>query len=402
MALPAGVLTALLCVWLIDRAGFWPVVHLEPFVPTKWQPSGAGDYPVFYQTPSVRTGGAFRRRSGPRVEERNVLGFVPGFDAPDPRYADTPPVRVSYGRYGFRDEYPAVEGGMALLGDSYLEAGFAAAPETIVGWLHRDYGIEAANFGVSLTGGFSHLHFLSHFVLPTRPAQVVWVFSDRHQFNQIPKEFAYVRAYGRPERLLPGLSTYLSQTVSGFAGIALAEGRQTLAQWESLVGLGHRSESPPPAPTVTFLLGNESHDITIGDPPDPARIEQSRPYLRIVLYWLKHLSEEAGAEAGVVYLPSRRDLLRRAFDPDAPRGTTHGFRVLQEEAAAIGLRIADTTPRLTRELAAGRMVLNHRDQHLNSAGMRIVAGVIHDLMLAPPQPETTGRDPATAAAEGPR
>ncbi|MBW2399033.1 MAG: hypothetical protein JRG80_07135, partial [Deltaproteobacteria bacterium] len=169
-----------------------------------------------YTKPGVPTGGHYRRRPGRRVESGRI--FAAGAESrgiANHPYADDPPVRIEFGRYGFRSEFPPLSGGTAIIGASYVEAAFADAGDTIPGWLNRDHGIRAANFGIAFSGGFTALHVLERYVIPTHPAEVVWVFSGRGAFERLVTEGLALRRHPEPDVVItrPGFVPLLHASV---------------------------------------------------------------------------------------------------------------------------------------------------------------------------------------------
>lgn len=385
-----GLGTALTLTWVVDGSGGWHRLGIDPEISSKWTPSGADVLPRFYQRPNVPTGRFFFRRSGPYEETSNVLKVGSEFfGITDHPYDQLPEVRIQYGRYGFRSEYPAAPGGTALVGASYAEAGFANAEHTIVGWLRRDYDVAAVNFGVSYVGGLTIVHYLKTFVLVEKPSHVVWIFAERWGFGALITERNAVQAARRPRRQLGNLGRYVVGSLEGFSEIAAGSGLEVWQQWTdplrlrvNVVKNPGTAVGPPNFPIVE--VGGREYPVTLASQPSPELVDQSRPVLAQALSEMAVLCAQHGATLGIVYLPSREYLFSTTPDYEVQLPENYGFRVLQEEAAARQIWIIDGTAPLRQALAEGQMIINPIfDSHLNSDGMRVIAHAIAQQQKTP-------------------
>lgn len=380
LAFLAGVLVAWAAVWGVDRTGFWDRVGIDPSAGHAEGRAEPADVPIFYQRPSVPSGVYFFRRPGPAVETGRVLMQSPGASlAPVRAYAEAPPVRVSYGRYGFRDELPARPGGVAILGSSYVEAGFADAGDTIPGWLQRDHGWPASNWGMSFTGVYAARSTLERFVLPTRPAMVVWVFAERADFDMAIRE--HDRIAHVPGPVLPGLFRFVAETWRVWTAGAFARVR---AIWSPATTSSHE-----PAPvrdgarfvapgSRIFEIGRRRVRMQLSRVPAPAAVREALPLLRDELASMARAARAHGAGFAVAFLPVRTRLLagHETSRPRLPALPDHAAR-LGAVCRSLDIPFVDTTPDLRRVLDAGTQVLNPLwDMHLNAEGMRTVARAI--------------------------
>jgi hypothetical protein len=373
----AGCLLALLLVWGVDRTGLWGALGVDPNIAAKWQPERLSELPTYYVLPGVPTGGVHKRRGGPSVETRRVLAEASeAFGRSDHPYGEEPPVRISRGRYGFRDELPAEPGGHAILGASFVEAGFVEADDTIPGWLRRDHGVAASNFGLAGAGGRTLAHALERFALPTQPDRVTWVFSEGYGFAALGKELAAAQRHHRSE---PRLGPFWRSVFEASEGMATSA-------WRRAVDCGTRWRHPLEQPlrltpqalpqrAVVSWGGGGSATVDLSGPPPALTFELTRPLFAEVLTRMAGACREAGSAFQVVFVPSRATLFREAA-PSFPDYTSGCAEFVLAECQRQGVRVHDATPAL-REAARAELVVNPvYDLHLNSAGMRAVARVI--------------------------
>jgi hypothetical protein len=372
-------------VWGVARTGAFASLGINPRIGPKWGPSLAATDFAAYKKPSVATGEHFRRRAGRRTDVGRILaGGAEASGIADHPYADAPPVRVSFGRYGFRDEYPAVEGGTALIGSSYVEAAFANAEDTIPGWLRRDHGIDAANFGVAFSGGYTALHVLTRYALPTRPAEVVWVFAERAAFERLVGEARKLRTPARTAVFDQPIGEHLRETLVGFSSSALLRARLRLYSWfpdrvDRLPEQLARMQPVADSPHGSIELAGEEVPVDVSLLWKSGYRRRAPPLLAEVLAKMKAATEARGIGFRVLYIPSRHRLLEGLWirRPAGRRGLPNLFALVAQECRALGIPVIDATPALRARLEEGVLVINPiHDQHLNAEGMRIVAQLI--------------------------
>ena len=406
-----GVYASLVAVWLVDRTGFWAVIDVDPDVASKWQPpSRTEDMAVFMTRPGTPTGRYFTRRRAASYTG-NVLAAVPRLKGLPHPYGELEPIRARYGRYGFRDELPAKPEGTAVIGSSYVEAGFANAEDTIPGWLQRDHELAASNFGVAYSGGGGDtaLHYLERYVLPTRPKHVVWVVAERADLEVTLQMRLEIEAYRRPSpRLTTSLGGHLYQSSKGFVESAFLRALDSRDQWArgfglasnadaaggwSLAGLSreeaqavvaHYAKVLPKKPLRILTLGDRHHPIDLNEGPSREVLEHVIPILHPILQDMKAACFEAGASFSVVFLPSRETLFAGspALSPPIPAQERNlSYQVLSRLCAKSAIPVTDSTPALRRALAKGELIHNPvMDHHLNAKGMRLVAAEIAQLL----------------------
>jgi hypothetical protein len=384
-AFAAGSLLSLTLAWGSISSGVLGSVGIDPAIGRKWLPSLHRLTFSAYTRPNVSTGKHFVRRRGRWVEEGRVLAEgAEAMGSLDHPYGELAPVRVSFGRYGFRDEFEPAPGGTAVLGASYVEAAFADAEDTIPGWLHRDHGVTASNFGVAFAGGFTALHILERYVLPTRPARVVWIFAERAAFERLVSEHPGFRARPRSAPPRPGFAAYVDETLAGFRLSGLLRARRRLHDWfplwvdplpPELAPLHSASRSPH----GSFALAEEEIPVDVALLWKPEFLRIAPRLLAEVLAKMNAMTGERGIEFRVVYIPSRLRLLEGMWvrRPAGREDLPDLFEIVARECRKLEIPVTDATPALRARLAEGVLVINPiHDQHLNAAGMRVVAGLI--------------------------
>jgi hypothetical protein len=340
-------------------------------------PAG-GVPPRYYQLPEVPIGDSAWRRSGPVEVWANVLAdYLEYSGVEDHPYHSLAPVRVSYGPLGFRDELPAKEGGIAMVGSSYLEAGFAGVEDTIPGQLQARHGRPAANFGMSFARPEDVLAHLEYFVLPTRPEWVVWVISERLELGdvedpRVAKSFEWALR-GRARDFLRGWIGSFSDSISR--------------------RLGERAKSPASVGIYRFLCRYRAagHDIQVHCPPPPpaAEVTRSIAALRPAVSQAGERIAQSGAGLLVVMVPTLVRTLDGVIEPAEPSerarfregASVHpldnGVERLGEMVRALGSLYLDLTPALSAAAARGVLTNNPiLDRHLNADGMAIAADEI--------------------------
>ncbi len=371
-------------VWLLDRTGIWERLRISPSMAGKWDPAERDPISRDYQRPGVPTGRHFHRRAGPFVSEGRILadgarhrGYA---YAP---YDAEPPIRVEYGRLGYRSEFAAEPGGTAVLGSSYVEAAFAAAEDTIPGWLRSDHGIPAANFGTAYTGGEAVLSSLDRFVMPTQPAHIVWLFAERADFGQLVEEHRRITAEPGPK--LGSLLDTLRSASAGFLVSALRSADDTGRYWRSRLGGATGPERRQPLPKQRFRIGTRALAIQLTAVPSWPIVTEARPLLASVLARMQRVAAAGGADLSVAYVPVRARTLRGLGVPPTRLIPLPRFAVgVESECEKLGIPFTDTTEPLRIALRQDVLVINPVwDTHLNAAGMRVVASSIAEMLNAP-------------------
>ncbi len=318
--------------------------------------------PIFYTRPTLPVEPGVRRRGGPHTVYGNVLAdFARFMGEPGEPYRELAPVRISYGPLGFRDELPARPGGIAVVGSSYVEAGFAAVADTIPGQLTNVHGRAASNFGVSNADGVAMLAYLRRFVLPTKPSAVVWVVSERFDLRPRPVYEVSFREFvpGNGLDLVKAFGRAWSRSLrSAFDAPPIARLEDDRAE-------ATRCRFRPTGALVDVYPAPDSLGVAMG-----AFLWQARAAL--------DLCRAADAKFLVVLVPARPRFL--APELEAPDGGSVAWKLSQDYDNIIrslkgkGVHAVDLTPALAACVARGELpVVPIVDQHLNALGMSVVA-----------------------------
>ena len=374
-----GIVCALVGLWWLEHhTGFSKSFGIDLKIADKWAgPTSAKSLPIAYRRPGVTSGRYFFRRNQAQ-DHGNILARgaeASGFS--EHPYSSLPSIDVSYGRYGFRDEYQETNGAVAVLGSSYVEAGFAAAEETVVGWLRREHGLPAVNYGMARAGGFAVVHFLERFVLPSKPSQIIWIFNERSDFDRLLEEYENMEEVRKVDPRLGTLGFYLRHTAKSF----LVGGYHRLL---SSFGQSATEQSAPERipKSIVWQFADREQKVHLSFPPQSEVLTKTKPLLDEALAKLSALASRVNASLTVVYLPSRTSLFQAlgALD-ESDADSKAAYEALQNACQRHNITLTTVKPSLVEAMQNGEMVINPIfDQHLSSSGMRLAAQVVANSM----------------------
>ena len=90
---------------------------------------------------------------------------------------------LQYDRHGFRNEREFSTADVAVIGDSFIEAGEVASSALFTTMLARLTGLTVVNFGQGYYGPQQELIVLRRYAIPLRPRIVVWTFFEGNDFD---------------------------------------------------------------------------------------------------------------------------------------------------------------------------------------------------------------------------
>ena len=332
--------------------------------------------------------GPFFRRPGPAawtgrpVTSAMRLGGYADADAGDEE------ITVTYDRDGFRNPEDLRDWEIAVVGDSFTEAGTVTQDELYTTILGRELGQRVRNLGVSFTGPLSQTYFLQHFGKAPSAKHAVLAFFEGNDLQDLQREVKLREAYHAgqvvkaPSRLdeLPPQSSFV-RAVGTWLGLLLS-----------------RSEKPKPPELVNgeFVGGAAPVPMTLDFiPPSSSDVSPAlRESLDRALGGFAQTAREQGMKPWLLYIPSKRRALdgRLRFLPSAtpemagwkPTDLPQWVAGLAE---AHGITVVDATPALAAEAQRGVLPYNAIfDTHLNPAGHRAVAKTLADAMRDAPAP----------------
>ena len=335
--------------------------------------------PPFYRKPTLPTGTVFFRREGPLEWNgpviRRMLDCV-GLDSA--AYADEPAITVRYDQLGFRNEPRPAAWELAVAGDSFTELGHLSFEELFTTRLGAALGVRVLNLGAGNTGPLTQLSYLRDYGLSPATRQVLIVFFEGNDLDDL----AYERAAERR-----------------FEATGRREFRTVRKQTSFLRAVGERVRSgaspPPPGnpPVEAYLtLHNRRIPVTVGPAPGgraelpPATLEALERFVE----QFSALAREHGVRAWLAYMPCKRRVWHGHLEfADAVAESIRFWEpsdlpaVLRERCATHAIGFLDLTPPLVAgTLGAGEPVYNLLyDSHLNARGSRVVAETLRVALL---------------------
>jgi SGNH hydrolase-like domain, acetyltransferase AlgX len=104
---------------------------------------------------------------------------------------------LRYDHHGFRNDSDLNAADIAVVGDSFIEAGESSAANTLTAQLGRLTGLTVANLGRSAYGPQQELVVLRRYALPLRPRAIVWAF---YEGNDLPDLLSYQEWFATVQR----------------------------------------------------------------------------------------------------------------------------------------------------------------------------------------------------------
>lgn len=332
----------------------------------------------YWRLPRVPEGTVFFRRAGPlewtgQVIHRQLLES----GLPAAAYAHEPVITVRYDALGFRNEPRPDAWSIAVAGDSFTELGCVAYDSLFTTVLSRRLGCGVLNLGVAGTGPLSHLTYLERYGLSSQSTDVLVVFFEGNDpddlLDELRAERKFQRTGERPLRdiqpqtsLLRALGELLSAPrrapASSRAGI---EGVFLGRQGEVPVSLGY----PPPARKELTQAMREAFDVFAERYATFAREHHVRP-------WLAYMPCKMRVIFDRFRLAPEADPVLKTWTPsDLPD-------FVAELCAGHQIRFLDLTPTLAGQTrATGELMYNHLfDSHLNARGSELVGEALADAL----------------------
>jgi len=327
--------------------------------------------PPFYRQPTVPTGTVFYRRPGPEVWRGQVLRTVlENLGWPAAPYYDEPTVTVRYDRFGFRNEENLADWAIAVAGDSFTELGYLPHEQLFTTLLGRLLDTSVLNLGVSYTGPLNQLSLLGQYGMAPSTRQVVVVFAEANDLEDLDREQAALHRYettGRRDFRNIEPQTSFVRALCDFL-------------------FGPRQPKPPSEPPVDarFKSGQGLLPVTLAyAPPGRAKLPpDALPALESFLADYAQLAKKHHVGAWLAYMPVKERVLHGQLEfleaaPDAIRywKPTDLPEVVAELCGQHGIRFIDLTPALVEETRTSQQLAYNAlyDSHLNARGAMTVA-----------------------------
>ena len=324
--------------------------------------------PPYFRQPTVPFGQATFRRRGPEVWTGQVLYTRLQQIRMEPNpYGDEPVVTVSYDEQGFRNPADLTDWEVAVVGDSFTEAGYLPSEDLFTTVLADELGVPVKNLGVSMTGSLSQAAYLEHFgIAPsTRHAVVVFFENDPLETSLELAALKRLRETGvRDLREIERQTSALRSVYDLWVG-----------DTRPVIRHSHATFGPERIPVSTYFAPKSPSAL---EPELFAEIDEG---LNLAFAELARIAGEHGLTPWLVYMPckarthygqleftERAEERVRGWEPSDLPDYVRGL------AERHGLRFRDLTPVLTEEArSSGELLYNSMyDMHLNARGSRVV------------------------------
>lgn len=289
---------------------------------------------------------------------------------------------IVYDQNGFRNTRDLDVVDIAVIGDSFLEAGKDS--ELLPALLERLHRVPVANLGQSWYGPQQELAVLRRFAVPLRPKVVVWAFfedndlKDVHRYNKSRQQWAAIS---------PRLQSPWMRSFTWNAFLAVHR-------------LGERCEPMPIGRSGLLRTAGGEARMYFGSPARPLsrRDMDALEQVRLVFQEAHELSRAHRFNLMVLFIPGKfrvyHDLIRCEPDSECADWVINDLperfsRMLTGVSPAIGY--LDLTPLLAAEARKGVLVYPLDDTHWSPEGTRVVAAAASESLagfIAPGAPAT--------------
>lgn len=329
--------------------------------------------PPFVREARTPTGRVFFRRDGPEIWTGAVIRTNlerQGISVPEV-YRDEPTIVARYDAQGFRNEADGLDWDMAVAGDSFTELGFLPFEALFTTILGRELGRRVRNLGVSGTGPYTQLHYLEEFGRSPRLRQVLVVFFEGNDLDDLQEEIAAISRFEatgeRPRRDVVRQTSMVAAMADAWRGV-----------------IGDRGASIPLPQVDTFRSAEGDVPVHLTEVPRQRRrvpehaIAQLEQFVAAYQAWARSRK----VEAWLAYMPCKARVLHPRIHGEDPRRRNRGpwwSEELPERVAAAcqrhGVEWVDLTPALMEASRdRGELVFNPLfEAHLNARGSQVVA-----------------------------
>ena len=292
---------------------------------------------------------------------------------------------IVYDRNGFRNTQDRDTADVAVIGDSFLEAGQDA--ELLPTLLERRHQVPVVNLGQSWYGPQQELIVLKRYAVPLRPKAVVWAFFEGNDLQDVHR---YNKSRQRWEAISRELQSPWKRSFTVNALLALH--RLGVGCQPSPDALGHSGLARTAGGEVRMYFDRPVRSLS---KRDLDALEQ----VRVVFREAYELSRLHRFHLVVLFIPGKfrvySDLVRCEPDSECADWTTNDLpqrlgRMLTEVSPAI--RYVDLTPWLAAEARKGVLVYPPDDTHWSPEGQQVAAVAVSEALS---QIFTSAAGPAT-------
>ncbi|MCI0434903.1 MAG: hypothetical protein L0271_14875 [Gemmatimonadetes bacterium] len=265
---------------------------------------------------------------------------------------------------GFRNPADLSQADVALLGDSFIEAGLISDADFIATRLGAQRGETVASLGNVGYGPRQQFVLLRDYAIPLAPHTIVWLFFEGNDLQNIPT----YDAMRRDPRRAPGEVSWLDRSFT----------HNALERVVNLVG-----HTGPPATRRSGLIptadGEQRAYFLYATPPIQPHHEAAMVKLAGILDEASRLAEREGIRLLVAFVPVKYRVYHDRLSQPGPvtaDWTLNDMPVRMESLVrGVSPRIGfvDLTPALTAALAEGTPPYFPDDSHWNAVGHRTAA-----------------------------
>jgi hypothetical protein len=332
--------------------------------------------PPYFRQPTVPFGEASFRKRGPEEWTGQVLYTRLEQIRMEPNpYADEPVLTIRYDDQGFRNPPELADWEVAVVGDSFTEAGYLPYEGLYTSVLAEELGVAVKNLGVSMTGSLSHAAYLEHFGLAPSVRHAVFVFFENDPLETSLELDALKRTRETGQRELREIETETS-VLRHLYGMLAGDQRRVIRH-------SHATFGPERIPVSTYFAPKGPDEI---EPELFVRIDEGlnlafAEFARIAAEhgltpWLVFMPCKARTHHGQLEFTERAEARVRDWEPsDLPE-------YVGRLAVKHGLRFRDLTPVLRAEAQRSNELLYNSmyDMHLNARGARLVGAALGELL----------------------
>lgn len=325
----------------------------------------------FFRKPTIPTGLAYFRRSGPETWTGRVIWscLEQLHIRPNP-YSNEPPITVVYDGNGFRNETGDTDWDLAVAGDSFTELGHLPFDRLFTSILAEQTGLRVHNLGVSYTGPLTQLSYLADYGLAASTRDTVIVFFEGNDLADLGREYRELQEYLKTGKRYPRGRRKQTSLLRALCELSLtrpdrspAPGLDPSAYFQSVHGPVPVTLSLPPG-LVSALPTNTTHalEFFMNGYARFAKQHQVRP-------WLAYMPSKPTVLRGLLSFPETSDAVWR----EGPASDLPDY--VKERCAQHGIRFINLVPVLVRETRrTGQLLYNAMyDTHLNQRGAKVVA-----------------------------
>lgn len=311
-------------------------------------------------------------------------------------------VQATFDTEGFRNPPGLTTVAIAVLGDSYIEAGITDQ-DSFSRRLQKETGLRTANFGVAWYGPFQYLEVLQRYALPKSPKIVLFCFYEGNDARDIRaylkwRQGGFYHVYP-PDRLVYRYSVAMRDIGHRLASIVNDSGPVTV---------------PPPRvgvhPQVAELqLGDQTVLVKFGKKNDlrtPAELLASEEWIELekILIEFRDLAVANGIRPVLVFIPTKAHVYAAFSTASSGR---HWLSIRDQQVAAranrmeafivvarrVDLQVINLAPRFESLAGEGQLLYYPFDSHWNSQGRQVAAEVVAESLSLKMRQRTVGDIP---------